>query len=328
MLTCRRLGRYVSGVTPTLTFGCSANIEARDLAAFARRAEELGYDRVVTGEHVQDGNPPRPTLLSLPLMAAAAGATKRIRVMTGIVIAPLYHPVLLAKMVATVDRVSDGRLDFGIGLGGQRDTRIEYDILGVPVETRGRRANEMLQVMQRLWTEEHVTHKGEFFQFEDATLLPQPAQKPYPPLWVAGRSEAAMKRAGTLGDGWLPYLVTVRRLKESNEAVRTYGEAAGRDMSTYHFGVVQPTAVADDPKEALAIAVKTVGQRYVTPQRSAEDIARGLCITGTAKDCVRAIQDRVDAGVRDFVFTFLARDEHGIHRQMEVVSKQALPNFR
>ncbi len=328
MLTCRRLGRYVSGVTPTLTFGCSANIEARDLAAFARRAEELGYDRVVTGEHVQDGNPPRPTLLSLPLMAAAAGATKRIRVMTGIVIAPLYHPVLLAKMVATVDRVSDGRLDFGIGLGGQRDTRIEYDILGVPVETRGRRANEMLQVMQRLWTEEHVTHKGEFFQFEDATLLPQPAQKPYPPMWVAGRSEAAMKRAGTLGDGWLPYLVTVRRLKESNEAVRTYGEAAGRDMSTYHFGVVQPTAVADDPKEALAIAVKTVGQRYVTPQRSAEDIARGLCITGTAKDCVRAIQDRVDAGVRDFVFTFLARDEHGIHRQMEVVSKQALPNFR
>jgi probable F420-dependent oxidoreductase len=327
-LTCRRLERYVSGVTPTLTFGCSANIEARDLAAFARRAEELGYDRVVTGEHVQDGNPPRPTLLSLPLMAAAAGATKRIRVMTGIVIAPLYHPVLLAKMVATVDRVSDGRLDFGIGLSGQRDTRIEYDILGVPVETRGRRANEMLQVMQRLWTEEHVTHKGEFFQFEDATLLPQPAQKPYPPLWVAGRSEAAMKRAGTLGDGWLPYLVTVRRLKESNEAVRTYGEAAGRDMSTYHFGVVQPTAVADDPKEALAIAVKTVGQRYVTPQRSAEDIARGLCITGTAKDCVRAIQDRVDAGVRDFVFTFLARDEHGIHRQMEVVSKQALPNFR
>ena len=314
--------------TPTLSFGCSANIEARDLAAFARRAEELGYDRVVTGEHVQDGNPPRPTLLSLPLMAAAAGATKRIRVMTGIVIAPLYHPVLLAKMVATVDHVSNGRLDFGIGLSGQRGTRIEYDVLGVPVETRGRRANEMLPLLRRLWTEEHVTHKGEFFQFEDATLLPQPAQKPYPPMWVAGRSEAAMKRAGTLGDGWFPYLFTVRRLKESNEAVRKYGEAAGRDMSTYHFGVVQPTAVADDPKEALAIAVETVGQRYVTPQRSAEDIARGLCITGTAKDCVRAIQDRVDAGVRDFVFTFLARDEHGIHRQMEVVSKQALPNFR
>jgi probable F420-dependent oxidoreductase len=314
--------------TPPLTFGCSANIDARGLAEFARRIEELGYDRVAIGEHVQDGNPPRPTLLALPLMAAAAGATKRIRVMTGIVIAPLYHPVLLAKMVATVDHVSNGRLDFGIGLSGQRGTRIEYDILGVAVETRGRRANEMLEVMRRLWTEEHVTHMGELFQFEDATLLPQPAQKPYPPIWVAGRSEAAMKRAGTLGDGWFPYLFTVRRLKESNEAVRTYGLAAGRDMSRYHFGVAQPTAIADDPKEALALAVENVGQRYVTPQRSAEDIARGLCITGTAKDCVKAIEDRVDAGVRDFVFTFLARDERGVREQMEVVARQVLPNFR
>ncbi|MBI2563352.1 MAG: LLM class flavin-dependent oxidoreductase [candidate division NC10 bacterium] len=313
---------------PTLSFGCSANIEAGNLVEFARRAEALGYDRIATGEHVQDGDRPRPTLLALPLMAAAAGATTRIRVMTGIVIAPLYHPVLLAKMVATVDHVSNGRLDFGIGISGQRDTRIEYDILGVPVETRGRRANEMLQVMQRLWTEQHVTHKGEFFQFEGATLLPQPVQKPYPPIWVAGRSEAAMKRAGTLGDGWFPYLLTVRRLKDSNEAVRRYGEAAGRDMSTYHFGVLQPTAIAEDPKEALALAVETVGRRYVTPQRSAEDIAKGLCVTGTPEDCVKGIQDRLDAGVRDFVFAFLARDEHGVHRQMETFAERVLPNFR
>jgi probable F420-dependent oxidoreductase len=314
--------------TPRLTFGCSAHVEARDLPEFARRAEELGYDRIATGEHLQDGNPPRPTLLSLPLMAAAAGATKRIRVMTGIVIAPLYHPVILAKLVATVDRVSNGRLDFGIGISGQRGTRIEYDIVGVPVETRGRRANEMLQVMQRLWREEHVTHKGDFFQFEDATLLPRPEQQPYPPIWVAGRSDAAMKRAGTLGDGWLPYLFTVRRLKESNEAVRKHGEGAGRDMSTFGFGVVQPTAIADDAKEALALAVENVGQRYVTPQRSAEDIARSLCISGTATDCVTAIQDRVDAGVRDFVFSFLAHDEHGVRQQMEVMAKKVLPSFR
>jgi probable F420-dependent oxidoreductase len=314
--------------TPTLTFGCSAHIEARDLPEFARRAEELGYDRIATGEHLQDGNPPRPTLLSLPLMAAAAGATRRIRVMTSIVIAPLYHPVLLAKMVATVDRVSNGRLDFGIGISGQRGTRIEYDIVGVPVETRGRRANEMLKVMQRLWREEHVTHKGEFFQFEDATLLPRPEQQPYPPIWVAGRSDAAMKRAGTLGDGWLPYLFTVRRLKESNEAVRKHGEAAGRDMSTFHFGVVQPTAIGDDAKEALARAVENVGQRYVTPQRSAEDIARSLCITGTSADCVKAVQDRVDAGVRDFLFSFLASEEQGVRQQMETMARRVLPSFR
>jgi probable F420-dependent oxidoreductase len=314
--------------TPSLTFGCAAHIEARDLPEFARHAEGFGYDRIATGEHVQDGNPPRPTLLGLPLMAAAAGATKRIRVMTGIVIAPLYHPVFLAKLVATVDGVSNGRLDFGIGISGQRATRIEYDILGVPVNTRGRRANEMIPLLRRLWTEKHVTHQGEFFRFADATLLPQPVQKPCPPIWVAGRSEAAMQRAATLGDGWYPYLFTVRRLKESNAAVRKYGEAAGRDMEKFRFGVAQPTAIADDPKEALALAVENVGQRYVTPDRNAEDIAMSLCLTGTAKDCVKGIEDRVDAGVRDFVFTFLAKDYAGVHRQMEAFSRQVLPHFR
>ncbi len=314
--------------TPALTFGCSFHVDMRNLADFARRAEELGYDRVATGEHVQDGTSPRPTFLSLPLMAAAAGATRRVRVMTGIVIAPLYHPVMLAKMVTTVDQVSNGRLDFGVGISGQRDTRIEYDILGVRVETRGRRANEMLQVMQRLWTEEHVTHKGEFFQFEGATLLPRPVQSPYPPLWVAGRSDAAMKRAGTLGDGWLPYLYTVRRLKESNDAVRAYGEAAGRDMSRFRWGVVQPTAIADDPKEALALAVENLGQRYVTPQRSAEDIAKSLCIAGTPAECVKAVQERIDAGVRDFVFSFLAHDDRAAAAQMELLARRVLPEFR
>lgn len=314
--------------TPTLSFACSAaHIEAQHLADFARRTEELGYDRLVTGEHIQDGNPPRPTLLSLPLMAAAAGATKRMRVMTGIVIAPLYHPVMLAKLVATVDHISNGRLDFGIGISGQRETRIEYDILGVPVETRGRRANEILPLLRRLWSEEHVTHKGRFFQFEDATLLPQPVQKPCPPIWVSGRSDAAMKRAGTMGDGWYPFLFTVRRLKESNETVRKHGEAAGRDMSNFHFAVAQPTSVADDPKEALAVAVENLG-KYATAQRSAEDIAKALCLTGTAKDCLKGIQDRIDAGVRDFVFNFLAKDEQDVHRQADIFAEEVLPNFR
>lgn len=91
---------------------------------------------------------------------------------------------------------------------------------------------------------------------------------------------------------------------------------------------MKPTAVADDPREALALAIANVGQRYVTAERSAEDIARGLCITGTAKDCVKAIEERIEAGVRDFVFTFLADDERGIRRQMEIVGSQVLPAFR
>ena len=314
---------------PEVTFGCSLAVEGYwDVAEMARRAEALGFDRVTMGEHVMDGNPPRPTLLNIPALAAAAGATSTIRIMTGIVIAPLYHPVMLAKLATSLDLVSNGRLDFGIGISGQRDTEIEFQALDIPVRTRGRRTDEILEVMKRLWTEEHVSHNGRFFSFDDVTLLPQPAQKPYPPIWVAGRSEAAMRRAAVSGDGWYPYLFTVRRLKATNETVRNFAAEAGRDLTRFHWGLNQPTAISDDPQKALELAVANVGQRYITPERSAEDIAKALCVSGTPEDCVLAIQERIDAGVRDINFSFLSSDADGLYQQMEMFSRSVIPQFR
>ena len=311
-----------------LTFGCSFGGEGYfDVAEFARRAEAMGFDRITTGEHLMDGNPPRPTLLGIPTMAAAAGATKTLRVMTGIVIAPLYNPVLLAKMVGTLDLVSNGRVDFGIGISGQRGTQIEFDAVQVSVRTRGRRTNEMLEVMKRLWTEEHVTHHGRFFDFEDVTLLPKPVQQPHPPIWVSGRSDAAMQRAALLGDGWYPYLFTVRRLQRTNEAIRQIAGEAGRDLTGFHWGLNQPTSISEDRSIALAQAVANVGQRYVTPDRSAEDLAQALCIVGTPEECVGGIQERVEAGVRDFNFSFLSSDVEGVFQQMEMFSRKVLPHF-
>ncbi len=315
--------------TPQVTFGCNFTVEEYwDVVEFAQKAEELGFDRITTGEHLMDGNPPRPTLLNIPVMAAAAGATRTLRVMTGIVIAPLYHPVMLSKLVTSLDLVSKGRLDFGIGVSGQRGTQVEFDALGISVRTRGRRTDEMLEVMKRLWTEEHVSHQGRFFNFEDVTLLPRPQQQPYPPIWVAGRSDAAMRRAALHGDGWYPYLFTVRRLRATNETVRKMAADAGRDLAGFHWGLNQPTAISEDRAEALATAVSHVGQRYVTPERTAEDIAQALCLTGTPQDCIKAIEERIDAGVRDFIFGFLSADAAGLYRQMELVSRQVIPYFR
>jgi alkanesulfonate monooxygenase SsuD/methylene tetrahydromethanopterin reductase-like flavin-dependent oxidoreductase (luciferase family) len=185
----------------------------------------------------------------------------------------------------------------------------------------------MLPLMRRLWTEEHVTHQGEIFQFEDATLLPHPVQVGGPPIWIAGRSDAAMKRAGTLGDGWYPYLFTVRRLKESNTIVRQHVEAAGRDVSQFRFGVAQPTSIAEDPKEALAVAVQNLG-KYATAQRSAEDVAKGLCLTGTLDDVIKGIEDRIAVGVQHFMLGFLSTDEQDNYRQMELAAKKIIPHFR
>ena len=313
----------------TITFGCNLSVDGYwDIGDFARRAEDLGFDRVTVGEHIMDGNPPRPTMMGIPAMAAAAGATSRIRVLTGIVIAPLYHPVMLAKMVSILDQISDGRLDFGIGISGQRDTRAEFDALEIPVNTRGRRTDEILRVMKDLWTGENVSHHGRFFNFDDVTLLPKPRQEPYPPLWVAGRSDAAIRRAAVAGDGWYPYLFTVNRIRRSNQSVREMAEHSGRDLARFHWGLNQPTAIDDDPDRALAAAIAHVGQRYVTPERSAEDIARALCVTGNAEDCIGAIQERVDAGVRDFVFGFLAGEVDDYFRQMELFSNRVLTHFK
>ena len=315
--------------TADVTFGCNFNADGYwDAAEFARRAEALGFDRVTTGEHLMDGNPPRPTVLSIPAMAAAAGATKTLRVMTGIVIVPLYNPVLLAKLISTLDVVSAERVDFGIGISGQRGTQVEFDAVGVSVRTRGRRTDEMLQVMKRLWTEEHVSHHGRFFDFDDVTLLPGPVQQPHPPIWVSGRSDAAVRRAALLGDGWYPYLFTVRRLRQSNEQIRQIAAEAGRDLTGFHWGLNQPTSIMENPEEALAQAVENVGQRYVTAERSAEDIARSLCISGTPEDCVQAVQERLDAGVRHFNLSFLAPDIEGLYKQMETFSRQVIPQFR
>ena len=311
-----------------ITFGCSLSVEDYwDVPEFARRAEEMGFRRVTMGEHVMDGNPPRPTMLNLPAMAAAAGATDDLRVMTGIVIAPLYHPVMLAKLVATVDQVSGGRLDFGIGISGQRGTHVEFDALGISPRTRGRRTDEMLAVMKRLWQEEGVSHRGRFFEFDDVTLLPRPAQRPYPPIWVSGRSEAAMRRAARHGDGWYPYLFTNRRIKHSNDLVRQFAAEAGRELPGFHWGLNQPTAISDDADEAMGLAVRNVGERYVTPQHSAEDIARALCIAGTPDDCARAIEAKIEAGVEHINLGFLSPDPDGLYRQMDLFAERVMPQF-
>ncbi len=312
-----------------ITFGVNFSVDGYwDVSEFARRAEDMGYGRVAMGEHIMDGNPPRPTLLNLPAMAAAAGATRSLRVMTGIVIAPLYHPVTLAKLVTSVDQVSGGRLDFGIGISGQRGTKIEFDAVGVNVHTRGRRTDEMLQVMKRLWTEEHVSHHGDFFDFDDVTLLPFPAQEPYPPVWVSGRSDAAMRRAAVMGDGWYPYLFTVRRIKASNEMVRQFAAEAGRDLSGFRWGLNQPTAISSDVSEAMALAVSNIGERYVTPERSAEDLAQALCIAGTPEDCIKAVEDRIAVGVEHINLGFLASDVDSFYRQMELFASKVMPHFQ
>jgi alkanesulfonate monooxygenase SsuD/methylene tetrahydromethanopterin reductase-like flavin-dependent oxidoreductase (luciferase family) len=137
-----------------------------------------------------------------------------------------------------------------------------------------------------------------------------------------------MRRAARYGDGWYPYLYTLRRLRASIEKVKEFAAEEGRDLSGFHWGVLQPTCIADSKEEALRIATENVGRRYVTPRTSAEDIARALCITGTTQDCIKEVEARIEAGVRDIVFMWIAPNQQAAREQMRKVAKEVLPYFR
>ena len=131
-----------------------------------------------------------------------------------------------------------------------------------------------------------------------------------------------------MGDGWFPYLFSVRRIKASNDTVRRFAAEAGRDLTGFHWGLAQPIAISSDASEALALAVVNVGERYVTPERSAESIAQSLCIAGTPEQCIRAVQDRIDAGVEHINLRFMASEPDHLFHQMKMFAASVMPQFQ
>src|SRR4029077_6835600 len=149
---------------------------------------------------------PRPTLDPIVFMSYMASRLRNMKFGTSALVLPTRHPVLLAKQLATLDFLCKGRLLLVIGIGGD-DSR-DFAATGVRKEERGKRGDEAIVLMKKLWTEENVTFDGKFYAVRDLTLLPRPHQKEGPPVWVGGRSKAAFRRAGRLADGWLVSSVT------------------------------------------------------------------------------------------------------------------------
>ena len=198
-------------------------------AEFARRAEELGFDYLGCGEHVMFHGPVGNTFISL---SVAAGATQKIKLISSIVLLPLYPAALVAKMGSALDVASNGRYNFGVGIGGEFPK--EFEACGVPVKQRGSRTNEALEVISRLWTEQKVSFAGRYTTLNEVTIEPAPVQKPRPPIWVAGRKDPAMRRTATYADGWLPYMYTPEQLHDSIEKIKAYRKEAGRDVEVVY----------------------------------------------------------------------------------------------
>jgi probable F420-dependent oxidoreductase len=208
--------------------------------------EERGFESFWVPEHVvlfDDYDSPYPyadsgkfpgagdsgILEPLTVLAAIAATTSTIRLGTGICLVSQRNPVYTAKQVADVDAMSGGRVDFGVGIGWLRE---EFEALNVPFEHRGRRADEHLQVMVKLWTEEVSSFEGDFYSLRPCRMYPKPAQQPHPPIHVGGESDAAMRRVAKYGQGWFGFNRSPEEVKPGLDALDRALAAEGRDRSS------------------------------------------------------------------------------------------------
>ena len=307
-----------------LHFGIAMPFGEEETVFQARWMEELGYEYLSAGEHFMRGNPPSPSHAALPLLAVAAGATDKIRLLSSVLLAPFYHPTVLAKLTASLDVASGGRLTLGVGVGGEFP--MEFDAAGIEVRQRGRRTNECLDVLRRLWTEEHVTYKGRHFHLDDVTLAPRPRQRPHPPIWVAGRREAAMRRAARYGDGWLPYFYSPERYRDSVDKITRYAETETRDISDFQWALFPYIAIYPTVDEAAAVAAESLGGQYLY-RGDFLDIVRKYCVLGPVEECVRRLQQYVDSGARYLIFAISCPEEDRA-RHVESISQEVIPGLQ
>jgi probable F420-dependent oxidoreductase len=217
-------------------------------AALVDGLEALGFDSLWLSERITADSPDPLTAL-----AYAAGRTSRLKFGTSVTVLPGRNPMLLAKAMATLDRISAGRLLPALGLGVT--SRAEQQAFGVARDERPSRFDEMLPLMRRFWTEDKVDHKGKFFRYESASVRPQPAQQPLE-VWLGGIAPTALDRCGRLGDGWLPSFATPDDIARGRAHIERVADKADRSIDGGHFGALVPYASGHLPDELVDMVRK------------------------------------------------------------------------
>ncbi|HEU4340422.1 MAG TPA: LLM class F420-dependent oxidoreductase [Candidatus Binatia bacterium] len=268
---------------------------------FAQAAEELGYHHILAYDHVIGANPASRPGWQPPythrdafhepfvLFSYLAGLTRKIELVTGIIILPQRQTVLVAKQAAAVDVLSGGRLRLGVGIGWNP---VEYEALGENFKNRGRRSEEQIEVMRKLWTEELVTFEGRWHKITDAGLNPRPIQRPIP-VWFGGSNDRVLRRVGRMGDGWFPLLAPDATCRSAIKKIRTYARDAGRDPQ--EIGIEGRISIGQRSAESWLKeleAWKDLGATHLT----ANTMKAGLAAPAAHIDAIRRFKEAL--GVR------------------------------
>ncbi len=228
----------------------------------------------------------------IAFLSYVAGRLGKMKLGTSTLVLPARNPIILAKELATLDFLSQGRLFPAIGLGGE-DSK---DLLAVGVDKKERaaRTDEAIALMRRLWTEDNVSFEGKFFNVRDVTIMPRPWRKNGLPIWIGGRSQAAMRRTGRLGDGWLVSSVSPAEVDAGIKAIRAYAAEAGRQVPEDHYGVLIPFYFAESTDKAYETAGRSIRPRADLPVPE-------FTAFGTPEQVRSKVQAYIAAGATKFI---------------------------
>ncbi|MBI4629616.1 MAG: TIGR03619 family F420-dependent LLM class oxidoreductase [Candidatus Rokubacteria bacterium] len=268
-----------------------AGPEGRDLLwRFIDLCERTAIDSVWFSERLSS---PLTVLEPMTTMAAVAARTTRLKFGPSVLIAPFRAPVLAARELAMLDYLSQGRVLPAVGVGVEQER--EFHAAGVPFKERGRRTDEAIQIMRRCWAEPEVTFAGQFWTLDRVTVLPRPLQQPLP-LWIGGNSEAAMRRAGRLGDGWIPSFIAPEPFRAGVDKTLAFAAEAGRTVPGDHFGALVYYGFDRDPAAARARAAP-----YIPKGRVDEATLAACTAFGPPAVLVERLEQYVRAGGSKFV---------------------------
>jgi probable F420-dependent oxidoreductase len=296
-------------------FYADGEFDPEAFRAYLARAEELGFDSAWAQEGTLGAG---AQLGPVEVMTYAAACTQRIRLGCAVFVSTLHSPVHLATSISTLDQLSRGRIEVGVGTGGKGRP---FAAFGADPKRYISRFTEGIELMKALWTEPRVTFSGEFWQLENAPMEPKPFQKPYPPLWFGGASEPALRRAVRMGDGFFGAgSSSTARFAEQVPIVRAALTQAGRAPGSFPIAKRVYIAVDDDTaraRERVNAALEGIyGQRVPAIESAA--------ITGTAADCIREVNQVAAAGAELILFNAVA--DH--YEQMERLAADVLPQLR
>jgi probable F420-dependent oxidoreductase len=284
---------------------------ARDYFAFAEQCEAGGVDSLWQTDRLVGGD---PQLEPMAAMASLAGATERIKFGMNAVVVAYRDPLVLAKECATIDFLSGGRLLPVFGVGFEADPT--WKATGRDPATRGKRSDETLEIMARLWAGESVDHAGAHFTYQGARIAPLPVQQPLP-LWIGGHSPAAIRRTARIGTGWLGGLMAPGEVAGVVAAIRAECAKQGRAIDADHYGATIPFRFgsADDP------LVQRFAGRAAARQASAES----QIVAGKPAELAARIQQYVAGGVSKFVLLPLAQGTRDLREQAARAIAEVLP---